>query len=313
MALSLEELTRRLDSEAAQRASQRTVGANAPSSPWWVPAYTWENQLYADQGQTVDFLVRHITHEEYCPLGLRMASTHRLLTRPSDDPKRGGRAFYCKENFHQRGEDGELPPDGRCYFCEVYDVVDHELFEQIKLKDPVRNGGFSGELIARALQTLANNRKVLVPFIIQAKKRETDDGKDVVLVPSADENDQLGIVLCANYMSSLHKSLLECYKEDPNLSSVTGGRWLKLTRQPKGKWHNSVLTPKVTSTPLKGRSLQVLQDFPKLHEWGKKPPGQQSSRTTLNVTYAEAENLFKTSLWYNDLYNMTKDDVDWDG
>lgn len=320
----LEKLSRQLDNEIAQKTSNRNYGGGGgmTNSPHWLLPAIFENSFgpFEDtlaKSGTSDFLVRWFPHPAKLPNGYRLNSTHTLMHSPSDPaPKK----FFCQECFNERGDDGQLPDNGRCYFCDVVnvDVISPELFEHIKTQPPVFDGGPSGEDVAAAISKLALERKVLIPMLVCAQrgqKYKPNDNSDFTvtpLYPSEDlEKDTFGIVVSTNYKSGFHNSLLECYKEDPNMGDLQTGRWLKLSRIQAGQGHKSQLMPKVMSSPVPTVALSAFADYPDIAGWGKKPVNERSKRKTHNVKYGEAEHFFKSTLWFPSLVEMTKEEIDW--
>lgn len=326
MAYDIEAISRVLSQESAQQSSNQHYGGGGgrQESPYWEKPYTWESYFGIHSvpnpatGQVLAgdpvFAVRHIGHPDNLPGGVRLNTTHKLFNSPND-PK--PQSFYCKECFYPRDDNGELPEDGQCMACDCFgpNAITKEIYDALATMPPVRPGGYSGEEVAKMLGQWSANRRIIIPLLVRGIKGVPYNSNGMTVIPywpSDDPNQVFACMVITNYMSKMHKSLLECYKEDKNLRDWEKGRWLKLTREKAGKGAKTILTNTIHAEPLNTKCLEILKDYPDLAEWGKKAPSAQSSRTTLNISYSEADHLFKNTTWYQDLVRMTEQWIDWE-
>lgn len=308
MAIDFEALHMSIANEQAQAVSGD--GGGNERRYWWIDGgpYVWES---AFRPEYTNYMIRWAPPADL-PGGMRLSSKHLLMKSPNDN---NPAEFYCKECFHPRNKEGGFDPEHECYFCEVLTYVS-PMLEDIQLQGKADPRGFSGEEVVRCLKKLAINRRVLFPMIVQAKKVEPpaeETFNKFYLKPSDSEDDQYGIILCTNYNSSFYKGMLELYKQsNKKLADPIEGHWIRLNRAPAGKGHKSVLQLDINATPLGPRGQAILAEAPDLMTWGAKPPGPQSSRKCVDVSYREAEHMFMQTLWANDLVNHFTDPADWD-
>jgi len=268
------------------------------------------------RGLPESYAVRWLNHPNLVNPGMKFASTHALMNSPNDaDPAK----YYCKENFFPRNpnadaddfsadmflpainDKGEEVPAEECFFCQMSVWMKDELeyLETLPRPDP---RGFSGSAVLQCITKMKSSSAVIIPLAVRATTEQSPDG-DILLIPNTGD-DWTGILLYTRVGKKTYNSLLDIGKRNPNIIDRGGSMELTLTRIPYGKGYTTSLTVSGPPGQLSSGVEKVWADCPDIQGWGKNPPGQNSSRTTLNINYVEAEHRFKTTLWFQSLCQM---------
>lgn len=335
-----EQLEKAMSSGLANAARSEAGTSTTRDSPYWVlsPPYTFETAFLSglelrQRGHAgpSEYRVRWITHPTLVNTGVKFCSTHQLVTGPNDqDPA----TYYCKEGYFPRNPDADpddpgsplflsgFDNDGQeeeaedCFFCQMsIFMAPHK--EHLKSLGRENSRAFSGEELHSCVDSMGLNSKLLLPLIVQCTVESGAKGNNV-LIPSARPEDQKGVLLFLNASRPTWGKFLHMGKSyqggGGDITSEQTGGWMTLGRVPMGKGNSTSLSHG-ESTPLDKYGQRVMGDFPSIQGWGKKPPSEQSTRKTLNLSYRDAEYRFRKTTWFGNLSTAVPeiaDDWEWE-